>query len=43
MLMQDENLTRAILAVINTQPGIRLAILFGSLAGGWGAAIWTWQ
>ncbi|HEV8620294.1 MAG TPA: hypothetical protein VGQ79_04635 [Nitrospiraceae bacterium] len=43
MLMQDENLTRAILAVINTQPGIRLAILFGSLAGGRGAAIWTWQ
>lgn len=31
---QDENLTRAILAVINTQPGIRLAILFGSLAAG---------
>ena len=32
--MQDENLTRAILAAINTQPGIRLAILFGSLAAG---------
>ena len=31
---QDENLTRAILAVINTQPGIRLAILFSSLAAG---------
>ena len=30
MLTQDENLTRAILAAITTQPGIRLAILFGS-------------
>lgn len=34
MLMQDENLTRAILAAINTQPGVRLVILFGSLAAG---------
>ncbi len=34
MLTEDKNLTRAILAVINTQPGIRLAILFGSLAAG---------
>ena len=34
MLMQDENLTRAILAAINTEPGIRLVILFGSLAVG---------
>ena len=34
MLTEDENLTRAILAVFNTQPGIRLAILFGSLAAG---------
>ncbi len=34
MLTQDENLTRAILAAIDTQPGIRLAILFGSLAAG---------
>jgi len=34
MLTEDENLTRAILAVFNTQPGIRLAILFGSLAVG---------
>ena len=32
MRVQDENLTRAILAALNTQPGIRLAILFGSLA-----------
>jgi predicted nucleotidyltransferase len=32
MLTQDENLTRAILTAIDTQPGIRLAILFGSLA-----------
>ena len=31
---QDENLTRVILAAIDTQPGIRLAILFGSLAVG---------
>ena len=34
MLKPDENLTRAILAAINTQPGVRLAILFGSLAAG---------
>lgn len=34
MLTQDENLTRAILAAIDTQPEIRLAILFGSLAVG---------
>ena len=34
MRTQDENLTRAILAALNTQPGIRLAILFGSLAAG---------
>ena len=34
MLTEDKNLTRAILAVFNTQPGIRLAILFGSLAAG---------
>ena len=34
MLTEDENLTRAILAAINTQPGMRLAILFGSLAAG---------
>ena len=34
MQKQDENLTRSILAVLNTQSGIRLAILFGSLAAG---------
>ena len=34
MRAQDENLTQTILAAINTQPGIRLAILFGSLAVG---------
>lgn len=34
MLTQDESFTRAILAAIDTQPGIRLAILFGSLAAG---------
>jgi predicted nucleotidyltransferase len=34
MLTQDENLTRPILAAINTEPGIRLVILFGSLAVG---------
>jgi uncharacterized protein len=34
MRTQDENLTQAILAAIDTQPGIRLAILFGSLAVG---------
>ena len=38
MRAQDENLTRAILAALNTQPGIRLAILFGSLAAGRGWA-----
>ncbi len=32
--MQDENLTQAILAAINTQSGVRLVILFGSLAAG---------
>ena len=32
--MQDQNLIRAILAALDTQPGIRLAILFGSLAAG---------
>ena len=31
---QDKNLTRTILTVLNTLPGIRLAILFGSLAAG---------
>ena len=34
MQTQDENLTGAILAALSTQPGIRLAILFGSLAAG---------
>jgi predicted nucleotidyltransferase len=34
MLAPDENLTRAILAILDTQPGIRLAILFASLAAG---------
>ena len=34
MLAPDENLTRAILAALDTQRGIRLAILFGSLAAG---------
>ena len=34
MLTQDENRTRAILAALDTPPGIRLAILFGSLAAG---------
>ena len=34
MLTPDQNLTRAILAAIDTQPEIRLAILFGSLAAG---------
>ena len=34
MLTKDENLTRGILAAINTEPGIRLVILFGSLAAG---------
>ena len=32
--MQDQNLIRAVLATLDTQPGIRLAILFGSLAAG---------
>ena len=32
--MPDENLTRAIRAILDTQPGIRLAILFGSFAAG---------
>ena len=34
MRTQDENLTRAILGALNTQSGIRLSILFGSLAAG---------
>lgn len=34
VLTPDRNLTQAILAAIDTQPGIRLAILFGSLATG---------
>jgi uncharacterized protein len=34
MLTPNENLTRGILAALDTQPGIRLAILFGSLAVG---------
>ena len=34
MRAQYENLKQAILAAIDTQPGIRLAILFGSLAVG---------
>ena len=38
MLMPDENLVRAILAALDTQPGIRLAILFGSLASSRGRA-----
>ena len=33
-LTQDSSLTRAILTVIRSQPEIRLAILFGSLAAG---------
>jgi len=32
MSTQDKNLTRAILDAIDAQPGIKLAILFGSLA-----------
>jgi predicted nucleotidyltransferase len=32
--MQDQNLVRAILTALDTQPGVRLAILFGSLAAG---------
>lgn len=38
MLTQDVNLNQAILAAISTQPGIGLAILFGSLAAGEGRA-----
>jgi predicted nucleotidyltransferase len=34
VLTQDFNLNQAILAAISTQPGIGLAILFGSLAAG---------
>jgi predicted nucleotidyltransferase len=34
VLTQDVNLNQAILAAISTQPGIGLAILFGSLAAG---------
>jgi predicted nucleotidyltransferase len=34
MLTPEENLTRTILAALDTQSGIRLAILFGSLAAG---------
>jgi predicted nucleotidyltransferase len=34
MLTPDQNLTRAILAAFDTQPGSRLAILFGSLVAG---------
>lgn len=34
MLKPDQNLTQAILSALNTQPGVRLAILFGSLAAG---------
>ena len=36
MQAQDEDFTQGILAALNTQPGIRLAILFGSLAAGQG-------
>ena len=35
MLTENQNLPRAILAALDTQPGIQLAVLFGSLAGGW--------
>ena len=38
VLTQDVNLIRTILAAIGTQPGIGLAILFGSLAAGEGRA-----
>ena len=38
VLTQDFNLNQAILAAISTQPGIGLAILFGSLAAGEGRA-----
>ena len=36
MQAQDEDFTQGILAALNTQPGVRLAILFGSLAAGQG-------
>ena len=36
MQAQDEDFTQGILAALNTQPGVRLAILFGSLAAGRG-------
>ncbi len=35
MLTENQNLPRAILAALDTQPGIQLAVLFGSLASGW--------
>lgn len=38
MLRQDLNVKRSILSAIKTQPGIGLAILFGSLAAGEGRA-----
>ena len=38
VLTENLNLNRAILAAIGTQPGIGLAILFGSLATGGGRA-----
>lgn len=34
MLTEDQNLTQGILAAVNSQPGIRLVFLFGSLAAG---------
>lgn len=37
-IIQDSNLKQIILAAISIQPGIRLAILFGSLATGKGRA-----
>ena len=37
-ITQGSNLKQTILAAINIQPGIRLAILFGSLASGKGRA-----
>ena len=36
MQAQDKDFTQGILAALNTQPGVRLAILFGSLAAGQG-------
>ena len=36
MQAQDEDFTQGILAALNTQPGVRLAVLFGSLAAGQG-------